>query len=84
MIGASAFSQQDGKLWINEKEEEKGKKRKFTLSNRVDFGQYLKLWRFKELKHYVFHIMKDKSIKEGKDWWMFKSYTDKFNERRKM
>ena len=27
--------------------------------------------------------MKDESIKEEQDWWMFKKYVDKFNERRK-
>ena len=83
MIGASAFAHQGVKLWMNEKDIERGKKRRSTLSHHVDFGQYLKLWRFKELKHYVFHVMKDESIKEEQDWWMFKKYVDKFNERRK-
>ena len=82
MIGASVFSQQGEKLWISEREGKTGKKRKLTLSHQVDFGQYLKLWRFKELKHYVFHIMKDESIKEEQDWWKFKSYVNKFNQRR--
>ena len=50
----------------------------------VDFGKYMKLWRFKEIKYFVPQIMEDEELKEkGDDWWKFKSFVTKTNENRK-
>ena len=50
----------------------------------VDFGKYMKLWRFKEIKHFVPQLMEDKDLKEeGDDWWKFKTFVNKIAENRK-
>ena len=47
------------------------------MSEFSDFGQHMKLWRFKEIKQYIPQIMEDESIKENDDWWRYKSWVKK-------
>ena len=82
MIGSNVFAQNGQNLWnTNEKKNEKVRKR---LSAKADFGTYITLWRFKELRAFVPKIMEDHSLKEeGDDWWRFKSRMNSFNNSRK-
>ena len=50
------------------------------MSSNADFGKYMKLWRFKELRSVVPKIMEDLTLKEqGDDWWQFKPRAQMFN-----
>jgi len=44
------------------------------LFSDVDFGKYMKWWRFKQIKHYIPLVMEDTKMKEEDvDWWKFKN-----------
>ena len=75
IIGSTVFAQSGQNLWNTN--ETQNKIRKKLLSN-VDFGKYMKLWRFKELKSVVSKIMEDD------DCWQFKSRVQIFNNNRKL
>ena len=82
-IGSSIFVQSGQNLWNTY--EAKNKKIRFKLSANVDFGTYIKLWRFKELHALVPKIMEDNILKEeGDDWWQFKSQMNSINNSRKI
>ena len=77
MIGSTIFAQSGQNLWnINETQNKVRKK----LSSNVDFGNYMKLCRFKELRSVIPKIMEDLTlIEQGDDWWQFKSQVQMFN-----
>ena len=59
-------------------------KKRRRLSPRINFGKYMKHWRFKQIKTYVPQVMESKELKEhADDWWRFKTRVDEFNETRK-
>ena len=82
IIGASAYAEQGNKLWNDNGFGIKKKKRKL-FANRIDYGKYMKAWRFKELKMYIPKVMEDEGLKEMDDWWKFKTRVNKWNEKRK-
>ena len=78
MIGSTVFAQ-NGQNLLN-KNETQNKVRKKLLWN-SDFGKYIILWRFKELKSVIPKIMEDLTlIEHGDDWWQFKSCIQMFNK----
>ena len=63
-----------GELW-NEDEYRRGrngKRFRRGLSKRVNFGDYMKLWRFKQIKDIIPMIMEDKELEDIDDWWKLK------------
>ena len=73
LIGATVYSQKGEKLWHNQNEGLTNKRIKRTFSQEPNFGEYMKLWRFKELKHYIMQVMEDESVKDDEAWWRFKN-----------
>ena len=59
MIGASVRGKQGTELWS--KTNGVLKKRR-TLSSGIDFGKYMKEWRFKEIKMFMPKVMEDLSL----------------------
>ena len=82
MIASSAYSGQGETLWLREYYKNKTKKRRIGLLQAVDFGEYLKLWRFDQIKMYIAEVMEDPNLKDSDDWWRFKSRVDLFNRKR--
>lgn len=82
LIGATAYSEIGERLWASDVQNVR-KKRRNGLSRRVDFGKYMKQWRFKQIRQYIPAVMEDKTIKEIDDWWRFASRVTKFNNVRK-
>ena len=78
LLGASVHNGKGESLW----HESRGKKRKKCLSGTNDFGVYMKLWRFKEIRQYVASIMEDIEKKETCDWWRFSGWVEKGNRYR--
>lgn len=81
-IAASAYAGQGETLWLQEYYKNKTKRIKRGLSETVDFGEYLKLWRFDQIKMYIAEVMEDASLKDNDDWWRFKSRIDLVNRKR--
>ena len=79
MIGAAVHSDNGEKLWNAASK----KKQKRSLSQNIDYGNYMKQWRFKEIKSFVPEIMIDASRKEYDDWWRFSAQVEKYGQRRK-
>ena len=69
LIAAPLFTQMGSKLWLSETINKKKKKVKKSMAGRVDFGEYMKLWRFKELKLLLPRTMEDEAKKSSDDWW---------------
>ena len=84
LIGASAYAEQGDKLWSDyERGFGKKKKKRKVFVERVDYGKYMKAWRFKELKAYIPTVMEDDSKKDNDDWWRFKTRVEAWNDTRK-
>ena len=50
----------------------------------VDSDKYMKQWRLKEIKQYIFQVMEDATLKDNDDdWWRFKQRVVDFNQTRK-
>ena len=82
LIGASNYTQQGEKLWRDQTRS--NRKRRKGLLLEVDFGNYMKDWRFKQIKYYISHIMEDIDLKTNEDdWWRFKKRVQNFNNNRK-
>ena len=81
MIGASVHGKQGTELWS--KTNGVLKKRR-TLSSGIDFGKYMKEWRFKEIKMFMPKVMEDESIREEDDWWRFKKRVQLFAKKNKL
>ena len=82
LIAASAYLDQDEALWQTGDGSEKKNMRR-GLSDSVDFGKFMKCWRFRQIKKYIAEVMEDHSMKEIDDWWRFKSRVENFNMSRK-
>ena len=86
MIGASAYADTGEKLWNNDDSTfgKRTKKKRKRFAMQTDFGKYMKVWRFKEIKFYIPKIMQDAKLKEKKDdWWRFKNRIHEFNKSRR-
>ena len=78
LIGATVHFQQGEKLWYsnntNKRKERKG------LNEVVDFGKWMKWWRFKQIKQFVPKVMEDNMIKIANvDCWQFNNRSLKLN-----
>ena len=82
MIASMMYVQQGSALW---KEARKNlKKRRVGFSDEIDFGEYMKWWRFKQIKYFVPIVMEDTTMQaDGVDWWRFKDHIIKHNENKK-
>ena len=80
MIAAPIFSKLGAQLWVNDNHKSRKKKRK-SLAPDVDFGKYMKLWRFKELKLILPRAMEDETKKELDDWWRVRKMTDEYSHK---
>lgn len=83
MIGASVYGESGEKLWLNEAQHGRNKRRS-TLSDRNDFNKYMKHWRFKNIRHYIANVMDDSNLEDIDDWWKFKMRMNDFNSIRKI
>ena len=85
LIGAATHNDQGDKLFHDESSKFGGRdKKRRRLSPRVNFGKYMKHWRFKQIKAYVPQVMESEELKgEADDWWRFKKRVDEFNANRK-
>jgi hypothetical protein len=85
LIGAATHSDQGDKLFHDESSKFGGRdKKRRRLSPRVNFGKYMKHWRFKQIKAYVPQVMESEELKEkADDWWRFKKRVNEFNANRK-
>ena len=78
LIAASIFAEKGDKLW----EEERPKKRR-GISKSVNFGRWMKAWRFRQLKLFIPRLMECEEMKAaGDDWWRFKKRVNDFNANR--
>ena len=82
MIASSAYSGQGETLWLKEYYKNRTKKSRNGLSQTLDFGDYLKLWRFDQLKMYMAEVMEDTTLKDSDDWWRFKSRIELHNKKK--
>ena len=79
MIGASAHTEQGEKLWPDTRVKYKAR----SVFRPVDFGEYMRSWRFKEIKSFIRFAVQDESKEEEDDWWQFSSQIESFNKKRK-
>ena len=79
LIEASINKMQGCKLWKDDRGE-----KKMGLAPKIDFGIYMKYWRFAEVKRLIPYVMEDDTLKGNGDvWWKFKGRVDTFNKIRK-
>ena len=78
LIGATAYSEVGEQLWSSDSQHSNKKRRK-GISSRTDFGRFMKLWRFKQIRQYLPGMMEDEEKKESDPWWKFSSRVTKFN-----
>ena len=75
LIAASQYSKQGTQLWRS------GNDKKLEgFSETVDFSEYMKEWRFKQLRQFIPKVMYDDSKKDEDDWWKFSTRVQNFNE----
>lgn len=78
LIAASIFAEKGDKLW----EEERPKKRR-GISKSVNFGRWMKAWRFRQLKLFIPRLMECEEMKAaGDDWWPFKKRVNDYDANR--
>ena len=58
-------------------------KKKAGVSICFNFGIYMKLWRFKEIKQFISTLMKDNEVKKEDSWWKVKGIINKFIPKRR-
>ena len=79
LIGASAHTEQGEKLWPDTRVKNKVR----SVFRQVDFGEYMKSWRFKEIKGFIRFAVADETRKDRDDWWQFSAQIESFNKKRK-
>ena len=57
--------------------------KKAGVSINVNFGIYMKLCRFKEIKLFISTLMKGEEVKKEDSWWKVKGIIKKFIQKRK-
>ena len=75
LILASQVAKIDTRLW--------NKSEKSSFCNNIDFIEYMKEWRFKEIKSVIPSLMKNDEAKVYEDWWRFSIRIELFNKIRK-
>ena len=75
LIAASQYLKEGTQLWKsgNDKNLE-------GFSETVHFPDYMKEWRFKQLRQLILEVMFDPSKKEVDDWWKFTTRVQNFNK----
>ena len=78
MIAAPIFAKLGSKLWKTKgvSTNNKKKKKRKLLAPEVDFGVYMKEWRFKQLKLLLPKTMEDGTKKEIDAWWQVQKFSD--------
>ena len=81
LIAATQYTKKGKQLWPN------GKLNTMqgfaSMQHEVNFGRYMKEWRFREIRSIIPNLMRDESVKEVDDWWKFSTRVKKFNENRR-
>jgi hypothetical protein len=78
MLGAIQCSVKGVDLWMKSSDDLRK-----TLSDMPDFGKYMSLWRFKEIRSVIPKMMQSETAKDnGDDWWEFTTYVSSFNRTR--
>ena len=80
LIAAPLFAKLGSQLWPKESVSKNTKKTHQSLAPKVDFGKYMKEWRFKQLKLLLPKTMEDDTKKEVDDWWRMRKMMDKYTE----
>ena len=70
-------------MWPKESVSRNTKKTHQSLAPKVDFGKYMKEWRFKQLKLLLPKTMEDDTKKEVDNWWRMRKMMDKYTEKTK-
>ena len=79
LIASAGHIHQGERLWKDTRGNRKKKRR--GLLNDVDFGRYIKWWRFKQIKFFIPFVMEDTEMKNSDvDWWKFKKRVIEHNE----
>lgn len=82
LIAASAYAGRGEPLWRKEYYRNQSKRAKRGVSETNDFGEYMKLWRFEQIKTYIPEVMEDENLKGKDDWWRITSRINELNEKR--
>ena len=84
IIASAKYQEQGEKLWACTEPKHLKKRRKSGLSKGVDFNDYMKLWRFKQIKHYLPFIFENLELKDkDDDWWRWKTAVEFLNLKRR-
>ena len=82
LIASIMYVQKGAMLWKDARKNLN--KRREGFSNEIDFGKYMKWWRFRQIKYFVPKVMENATMRDdGVDWWHFKDHIVKYNENRK-
>ena len=82
MIASIMYVQQGAMLWKDARKNINKRREGFT--DDIDFGKYMKWWRFKQIKYFVPIVMEDTKMRDdGVDWWRFKDHIIKHNDNKK-
>ena len=79
LIASTVYNDRGCNLWADNCD----MKKKAGVSINVNFGIYMKLWRFKQIKQFISTLMKEEEVKKDDSWWKVKGIINKFIEKRK-
>ena len=79
LIASTVYNDRGCNLWADNCD----MKKKAGVSIKVNFGMYMKLWRFKEIKQFISTLMKEEEVKKEDSWWKVKGIINKFIQKRK-
>jgi len=77
MIGASCYYQ-SGSIFFNDSKENEDKWD--TIIQKTNFSKHMKLYRFKELRHYLPRIWENPATKDQDPWWAFAGAVKELND----
>jgi len=77
MIGASFYCQSGSILFNNSKENED---KWDTIMQKTNFSKHIKLYQFKEFRHYLPRIWEKLATKDQDPWWAFAGAIKEFND----
>jgi len=77
IIGASCYSQSGAALFSEGKDQDDSWD---TITHKARFDRYMKLYRFKEFRHFLPKIFEQPMEKDSDPWYCFSSAVNEFNE----
>jgi len=77
IVGASCYCQGGSVLFSNNKDNESSWD---TIIPKARFDKHMKLYRFKEFRHYLPKVYERPAEKDSDPWWQFSSAINEFNE----